>query len=118
MAREVGKPEIECVAKMFVVVVRQFTDCRHSWWLGHRPSFPVRAAAVHVIFLSLSSEPICHSFWTKANGGSYSETGESADLRIFVNRDFRNGEDGGQLGGSHGAPKPIDLIDQSERLAR
>ena len=65
---------------------------------------------------SLGLEPIRHSFWTKSNGSSDSETGESSGLRIFVNRDRRNSQDGGQLFGSHGAAKSFDPIGQGERL--
>jgi hypothetical protein len=36
---------------------------------------------------------------------------------MFVDRDCRNSEDGGQLFGSHGAPKSFDSIGQGERLA-
>ena len=72
-----------------------------------------RYQAIH----SLSAEPIRNTFWTKSNRRSNSERWDSAHLRVFVNRDFRNGEHRRQLCSCDRTAKLGYAIGQGGRLA-
>ncbi len=76
---------------IFYADLPQFVS--HDFRLSREPLPPIRARSLRFVagqsksagcFTAFCSR--CHSCWAKSSGRSYTDTGEWAGLRIFVNR--------------------------------